>query len=151
MVSKDEFVEDGVNTRLDELQAAVLRVKLRHLDAMNARRRAAADLYREVLPDSVLSPQQIPEGVVPNYHVYAATCASDRDGLIAALAAQSIQTNIYYPMPLTRQRGYRGATPPLEATLAVCRQIIALPMYAEMSHATVRTVAAAIDRYARAD
>ena len=145
MVNKDEFVEDGVNSRLDELQAAVLRVKLRYLDAMNARRRAVAALYGELLPD-VLQPQRIPDEVVPNYHVYAATCASGRDDLIAALDAQAIQTNIYYPMPLTRQKGYRGATPALEATHAVCRQAIALPMYPEIPEATVRTVAEAIRR-----
>ncbi len=144
MVSKDEFVEDGVNTRLDELQAAVLRVKLRHLDAMNARRRAVADLYREILPAGFMHPQQIPEGVVPNYHVYAATCAAGRDGLIAALDAQSIQTNIYYPMPLTMQKGYRGATPVLAATAGVCARVIALPMYPEIPESIVRTVAAAI-------
>ena len=143
MVNKDEFVEDGVNTRLDELQAAVLRVKLRHLDTMNARRRAVADLYREILPPGIV-PQQILDGVVPNYHVYAATCASDRDGLVAALEAQSIQTNIYYPMPITQQKGYRGATPTLDATQSVCRRIIALPMYPEIPEAIVRTVAAAI-------
>lgn len=143
MISKDEFVEDGINTRLDELQAAVLRVKLKHLDVMNARRRAVADLYRELLPPA-MQPQQIPHGIVPNYHVYAATCAGDRDGLVAALDAQSIQTNIYYPMPLTKQKGYRGATPPLETTLAVSRKIIALPMYPEIPEAIVRTVAKAI-------
>lgn len=146
MISKDEFVEDGINTRLDEMQAAVLRVKLRHLDTMNARRRAVADLYRELLPP-VMTPQDIPAGVVPNYHVYAATCAGDRDGLVAALDARQIQTNIYYPMPLTKQKGYRGATPPLEATLAVSRRIIALPMYPEIPEATVRTVAEAIGRH----
>ena len=146
MISKDEFVEDGVNTRLDELQAAVLRVKLRHLDAMNARRRAVADLYRELLPGGI-RPQEIPAGVVPNYHVYSATCASDRDGLIAALEAQSIQTNVYYPMPLTQQKGYRGPAPLLEATLAVCRRVIALPMYPEIPEATVRTVASAVTAF----
>jgi dTDP-4-amino-4,6-dideoxygalactose transaminase len=149
MVSKDEFVEDGINTRLDELQAAVLRVKLRHLDAMNARRRAVADLYRELLPAS-MQPQRIPEGVVPNYHVYSARCAGDRDGLVAAMTAQSIQTNIYYPMPMTKQKGYRGPTPALDATDAVCRSVIALPMYPEIPEATVRAVASAVAAHLRA-
>jgi UDP-N-acetyl-3-dehydro-alpha-D-glucosamine 3-aminotranferase len=146
MISKDEFVEDGVNSRLDELQAAVLRVKLRHLDAMNARRRALADRYRTLLPPTV-QPQRIADRVVSNYHVYAARCASDRDGLVAALDAQSIQSNIYYPMPITRQQGYRGASPPLDATEAVCRSVIALPMYPEMPEATVHAVAAAVSDF----
>jgi dTDP-4-amino-4,6-dideoxygalactose transaminase len=108
-----------------------------------------ADLYRELLP-AVIRPQRIPDGVVANYHVYAARCAAHRDGLIAALTAQSIQTNIYYPMPLTQQQGYRGATPALEATAAVCRDIIALPMYPEIPEATVRAVASAIAAFMQA-
>jgi dTDP-4-amino-4,6-dideoxygalactose transaminase len=123
-------------------------VKLLHLATTTARLLSVAALYRELLPD-VLQPQQIPAGVVPNYHVYAATCAVDRDGLVATLDAQAIQTNIYYPMPLTRQKGYRGATPALEATHAVCRQAIALPMYPEIRDAIVRTVAAAITTFAQ--
>jgi len=146
MISKDEFVEDGVNTRLDELQAAVLRVKLRHLDTMNARRRALADLYRAHVPAAV-RPQRVADGVVPNYHVYAARCALDRDGLVAALDALSIQSNIYYVMPITRQKGYRGATPPLEATESVCRSVIALPMYPEMTETVVRAVGAAVSDF----
>ncbi len=141
MISKDEFVEDGVNTRLDELQAAVLRVKLRHLDALNARRRAIADLYRACLPGTV-RPQHVEAEVVPNYHIYAARCAANRDELTAALDARGIQSNVYYPMPLTRQKGYSGATPPLDVTEAVCRSIIALPMYPEMPHEVARAVAA---------
>jgi dTDP-4-amino-4,6-dideoxygalactose transaminase len=149
MISKDEFVEDGVNTRLDELQAAVLRVKLRHLDAMNARRRALADLYRAQLPAGV-RPQRIDDGVVANYHVYAARCAMERDGLVASLDAQSIQTNVYYPMPITRQKGYRGPMPPLDAAEVVCRSIIALPMYPEMTEAHVRAVSTAVADFALA-
>jgi dTDP-4-amino-4,6-dideoxygalactose transaminase len=146
MISKDEFVEDGVNTRLDELQAAVLRVKLRHLDGMNLRRRAIADLYRAHLP-AAIRPQRMADGVVPNYHVYAARCISDRDGLVAALEARSIQTNIYYPMPITQQKGYRGAKPPLDATDAVCHSVIALPMYPEMAETLVRAVGAAVSDF----
>jgi dTDP-4-amino-4,6-dideoxygalactose transaminase len=147
MISKDEFVEDGVNTRLDELQAAVLRVKLRHLDRMNARRRAVADRYRAELPPAI-RPQQVSPRVVANYHVYAARCAFDRDALIAALERQSIQTNVYYPMPITKQKGYRGAFPPLEAAESVCRSVIALPMYPEMPETVLRTVCAAVANFA---
>jgi dTDP-3-amino-2,3,6-trideoxy-4-keto-D-glucose/dTDP-3-amino-3,4,6-trideoxy-alpha-D-glucose/dTDP-2,6-dideoxy-D-kanosamine transaminase len=146
MVSKDEFVEDGINSRLDELQAAVLRVKLRHLDRMNARRCAIADLYRDLL-DGRVTPQQIAPGVTPNYHVYAATCPTDRDALVAALERESIQTNVYYPMPLTAQKGYRGPAFALDAATDVSRRIIALPMYSEIPEAVVRTVAAAVNRF----
>jgi dTDP-4-amino-4,6-dideoxygalactose transaminase len=144
MISKDEFVEDGINTRLDELQAAVLRVKLRHLDRMNARRRDAAAMYGELLDRAIMTPQQVDAGVTPNYHVYAALCACDRDALMASLDKQSIQTNIYYPMPLTRQKGYRGPAVPVPAASSVSQRIIALPMYPEIPEATVRAVAHAI-------
>jgi len=149
MVTKDEFVEDGINSRLDELQAAVLRVKLRHLDGMNARRRAIADLYLELL-DGHLTPQRIEPEVIPNYHVYAATCSGDRDALVASLEKESIQTNVYYPMPLTAQKGYRGRAFALEATVDVSRRIIALPMYPELAEPVVRTVAATVNRFADA-
>lgn len=146
MISKDEFVEDGINSRLDELQAAILRVKLPHLDAMNARRRAAADLYRELLNASLITPQRVEDGVVPNYHVYAATCASGRDALASALERQSIQTNVYYPMPLSEQQGYAGPPAHVPAATAVSRRVIALPMYPEIPEAVVRQVASAINR-----
>ena len=146
MISKDEFVEDGVNTRLDELQAAVLRVKLRHLDRMNTRRRAIADIYRSCLPPAV-RPQRVADGIVPNYHVYAARYSSDRDVLVAALDARSIQTNIYYPMPITQQKGYRGVRPRLDVTDDVCRSVIALPMYPELDDSTARAVSAVVSEF----
>jgi dTDP-4-amino-4,6-dideoxygalactose transaminase len=147
MISKDEFVEDGVNSRLDELQAAVLHAKLPHLDAMNARRRAVAALYDELLDPAHVKPQRMAPGVIGNYHVYAATVRTDRDQLLAALERQSIQANVYYPMPLTMQQGYAG--PPFEVprASAVCQHVIALPMYPEIPEATVRTVAAAVNAF----
>jgi dTDP-4-amino-4,6-dideoxygalactose transaminase len=146
MVSKDEFVEDGINSRLDELQAAILRVKLKHLDQMNARRRAIAALYGELL-GAHMTPQRIAGDVTPNYHVYAATCANNRDALVAALERESIQTNVYYPMPITAQKGYRGRAFSLDVSTEVSRGIIALPMYPELPESVVRTVATAVNRF----
>jgi dTDP-4-amino-4,6-dideoxygalactose transaminase len=145
MISKDEFAEDGINSRLDELQAAILRVKLRYLDAMNARRRVAAELYRDLLDATLITPQRVADGVVPNYHVYAATCASGRDAMVSALERQSIQTNVYYPMPLSEQQGYDGPAYDLPAAVSVSRRIIALPMYPEIPEAIVRQVASAVN------
>jgi dTDP-4-amino-4,6-dideoxygalactose transaminase len=144
MISKDEFVEDGVNSRLDELQAAILRVKLKHLDAMNARRRRVAGLYASLLDRSV-RPQRVAADGEPNYHVYAATCACDRDALVRSLDADAIQTNVYYPMPLTRQRGYRGAAFSLPSAADVSARIIALPMYPEIPDEVVRRVASGVN------
>lgn len=147
MISKDEFVEDGINSRLDEMQAAILRVKLRHLESMNERRRKVAALYAELLDPAVITPQRVADGVVANFHVYAATVRERRDELIAALERQSIQTNVYYPMPLTRQKGYAGGPYDLPQASSLCQRVIALPMYPEIPDATIRTVAAAINAF----
>ena len=151
MVSKDEFVEDGINTRLDELQAAILRVKLRHLDAMNARRRVVAASDEELLNPAIMTPQRVSDGVVPNFHVYASLCARNRDALIDALDRDGIQTNIYYPMPLTEQKGYRGAAFSLPVATDVSRHIMALPMYPEIPEEYVRQTAAAINAFFSSD
>ncbi len=147
MISKDEFVEDGINTRLDEIQAAILRVKLKHLATMNSRRRAVAALYEELLDTSLVRPQRVDAEIVPNFHVYAARCARDRDRLVATLERHGIQTNIYYPMPLTRQRGYQGREFDLPSATAVSRDIIALPMYPEIPEAFTRQTATAINAF----
>lgn len=147
MISKDEFIEDGINTRLDELQAAILRIKLRHLDAMNARRRVVAALYEELLTPAIMSSQRVAPDVVPNFHVYASLCARNRDGLVEALDRQDIQTNIYYPMPLTAQRGYAGPAFSLPVATDVSRHIMALPMYPEIPEAYVRQTAGAINAF----
>jgi dTDP-4-amino-4,6-dideoxygalactose transaminase len=152
MVDKDHIVEHGINTRLDELQAAVLRVKLRHLDAMNARRRALAARYRAGVPPGLLRWQEVPAGVVPNWHVFPALVSADRDGLVQRLAQEGIQTNVYYPLPLYRQEAHRrrfGAHRPLPVVERLCAHILALPLYAELPEATQDVVIAALLRHAR--
>jgi dTDP-4-amino-4,6-dideoxygalactose transaminase len=152
MVDKDHIVEHGINTRLDELQAAVLRVKLRHLDAMNARRRVLAARYRERILPGVLGWQEVPADVVPNWHVLAALVSGDRDGLVQRLADDGIQTNVYYPLPLYRQEAHRrrfGAHRPLPVVEGLCARILALPLYAELPEATQDVVIDALLRHAR--
>jgi len=152
MVDKDTFVTDGTNSRLDELQAAILRVKLGHLDAMNARRRALAARYAERLPAEHVRLQAVRPDVVPVYHVLSALCDARRDELVLALEREGIQSNVYYPMPLPRQEAYRRAftdTPAVPAAEEVSRRVIALPLYPEMDEAVVDRVAEAITRFYR--
>lgn len=144
MVDKDTFTVDGTNSRLDELQAAVLRVKLKHLAAMNQRRCELADRYAERLPAAGLRPQGVREGVRSAYHVYSAVCSERRDELVAYLDALEIQSNVYYPMPLTQQAAYRdryGEGPAVPVAEELARTIIALPFYPEMDEAIVDRVA----------
>lgn len=150
MINKDEFVMDGVNTRLDELQAAILRVKLRHLDAMNNRRRELAALYGKLLDPQFITPQAIRPGVESVFHVYSVRCKERRDELLAHLERNGIQANIYYPKPTTRQVAYQNAFSrqfDLPATEAVCRDIIALPFYPEIPESIVSRVADTVNSF----
>ncbi|MEM7167128.1 MAG: DegT/DnrJ/EryC1/StrS family aminotransferase [Planctomycetota bacterium] len=154
MVNKDEFVLDGGNSRLDELQAAILRVKLRHLDAMNAARAARADRYAETLPPEV-RPQQLGADVEGAYHVYAATCVAQRDALVAHLDSLQIQSNIYYPKGLHQQIPYQELLtsqpllphPQLPETERIAGQIVALPFYPEFAFSELDRVASEVSSF----
>ena len=150
MINKDEFVMDGINSRLDELQAAILRVKLKHLDEMNARRTELAALYVDLLNEKYIQPQTVKADIQSVYHVYSALCVEKRDALITFLEERNIQTNVYYPMPLNRQKGFLAAfkySTPLPVTEDVSRRVIALPFYPEIPEKTIRLVASYIDQF----
>jgi dTDP-4-amino-4,6-dideoxygalactose transaminase len=125
----------GYNSRLDELQAAILRVKLPHLDAGNARRAAIAARYNAGFADLPVELPEVQPGSTHIYHVYA-LLADRRDELQAHLAAQGVPTIIYYPVPLHLQKCYAdqgwqaGDFPVAEA---VSRRILPLPMYPELT------------------
>lgn len=146
---KYHHVVRGYNRRLDTLQAALLRVKLRHLDTWNNARRSRADCYGRLLHDVALTPvpAEYSEAV---WHLYVIQ-ASDRDGLQAHLAARGIGTGIHYPIPIHLQPAYRelgyqrGDFPITERTAA---RILSLPMYPELSQSAVEAVAGAIRAFA---
>ena len=145
--SETMIVSDGVNSRLDELQAAFLRIKLPDLEASNVRRRQLADIYAEELHGLPVTPPRIGAGAVPNYHIYVVKVHEKRDELRAHLASVNIQTDIFYPephhlQPVYRQLGYgRGDFPRAEA---VGSQVLALPMYPELAPETLRLVCTSI-------
>lgn len=151
MINKDEFIVDGINSRLDELQAAILRVKLKHLDAMNARRAELATLYDSLLPPEYTQPQKVEDGIKSVHHVYSMLCADRRDELVHFLENLKVQTNIYYPMPLSQQKGYLAAHFPASSDLPVAQQvskrIIALPFYPELSEEIIHLVANSIHEF----
>ncbi|MGH7388977.1 MAG: DegT/DnrJ/EryC1/StrS family aminotransferase [Candidatus Rokuibacteriota bacterium] len=154
LVDKDHCAEPGINSRLDELQAAVLRVKLRHLDEMNHARSRLAARYRSLLPSAAFRHQLASEGVEPNHHVFQSRYLGDRDALAEFLDGLGIQTNIYYVVPhhlqaAVRHLGYKKGD--LPGTEEVCRQGIALPMYPELSDALVEAVAASVCRFVTSD
>ena len=140
--------EPGINTRLDELQAAFLNVLLPELPAKNAKRRALAELYRRELsgvPGLVLP--TIPDAVEPVYHLYVVQCP-DRDEVQRRLRDRGVGTAVHYPFPVHLQDAYRGsvalAPDGLPVTEAIMPRILSLPMYPELSEADAVAVAGAV-------
>ncbi len=122
--------EEGVNSRLDEMQAAILRVKLAHLDDWNRRRQELAALYDRLLPDELAKPAAAP-GTDHVYHLYVVRTPK-RENLMADLKAQGIGTGIHYPVPVHTMPAYRGIvrTPaPLPETERLVTEIVSLPMH----------------------
>ena len=135
----------GWNSRLDELQAAILRVKLRFLDADNARRLELAAIYDELLPPGVRKPAA-PDGGEHVYHLYVIRHPR-RDRLAAHLRDKDIGTGIHYPVPIHLQPAYRGRlgdAGSLPETERAAREILSLPMYPELADDQARQVAEAI-------
>lgn len=142
----------GYNHRLDTLQAAVLRVKLQHLDAWNAARRRNAQLYGELLADSLVARPAEADYAESVYHLYVIR-VEDRDGLRAHLHDKGIATGIHYPIPIHLQPSYRdlgyekGSFP---VTEEYAEQILSLPMYAELTPDLIEYVVGAIRDFASA-
>jgi dTDP-4-amino-4,6-dideoxygalactose transaminase len=136
----------GFNYRMEGIQGAILRVKLRHLDQWTEARRAVVRQYNELLLDSgVETPVEMP-WARHVYHVYTLR-VEDRDGLHAALQADGIQTGIHYPVPAHLQPAYadlgygRGAFPRSEKA---AEHVLSLPLYPELSFQAIADVAGAV-------
>ncbi len=131
----------GFNSRLDEIQAAILRVKLKRIDTFNRERKRVAHLYSELLRDIVETPFE--DGIGTHiYHQY--TLLSDRrDRIIARLAEKGISSAIYYPIPLHRQEVFKSSCAGISLPRAesVASKCISLPIYPEMPEESVRMVA----------
>ena len=148
---KERYISsvDGVNSRLDELQAAVLRVKLRHIDVENGYRMKVAEVYHSLLSGSgLILPRTDPESTHV-YHQYVVR-TSRRDALKAHLTERGIGTLIHYPVPVHRQPAYaerlRGAQP-LPNTEEIAGQILSLPMFPELGEEKARIVAREIRKW----
>jgi len=139
----------GINSRLDELQAAILRVKLQHLDKDNKRRQSLALLYDELLADIGLTLPEVRAGMNHVYHQYAVRLPQ-RDALQNYLQNAGIGTSIHYPVPIHLQPAYRDRLPlvaPLHRTEQVARQILSFPMFPQLSDDQIRRVGECIVRF----
>ncbi|MDO9712424.1 DegT/DnrJ/EryC1/StrS family aminotransferase [Paracraurococcus lichenis] len=137
----------GVNSRLDEVQAAILRVKLTALDAGNARRREIAAAYDAALAGGPLA---APERRVDAEHVFHQYVlrSPHRSDLMARLRAEGIGTGIHYPVPVHLQPAYEDRVPLGPAgcaeTARAAQEVFSLPMYPELTEAQVERICAAL-------
>jgi dTDP-4-amino-4,6-dideoxygalactose transaminase len=140
--AKYDHVCRGMSSRLDSLQAAVLAVKLKHLDAWNAQRRAHAGRYSRLLNGGGIVTPALGSRATHVFHLYVVR-APRRDDLQRYLGSQGIQTGIHYPIPIHQQKAYcdlrypDGAFPVTERT---AREILSLPMFPELAGRDIERV-----------
>jgi dTDP-4-amino-4,6-dideoxygalactose transaminase len=143
--TKYEHESVGYGERLDALQAAILNVKLNHLDNWNDKRRAAAHRYRELLDGVVALPQHANEAE-PVYHLFVIR-VPQRDRVLDRLKTAGIGAGVHYPVPLHRQPAYAhlgyeaGRFPRTEQAAA---EVLSLPLYPEITEAQLTEVATAL-------
>ncbi len=146
---KERYISSlvGINSRLDEVQAAILRVKLTALDAGNARRRAIAGAYDAALAGSSITPPHRRPGAEHVFHQYVLR-TEDRAAIQAQLKAQGVGTGIHYPVPVHLQSAYKDRTPLGPAgcaeTAKAAGEVLSLPMYPELTDAQVERICTAL-------
>jgi dTDP-4-amino-4,6-dideoxygalactose transaminase len=150
MEDKDHIVINGVNSRLDEIQAAILSVKLKYLDEMNLKRVHIVERYRNELNPKRFICQKIPDGVVSNYHVLCVRFNGDRGRFMQYMSDNGIQTNVYYEIPLhlqeaTRYLNYKQGDFPIAEGL--CSEVVALPLYPELPNNILDQIIDTINNY----
>jgi dTDP-4-amino-4,6-dideoxygalactose transaminase len=150
--SRYQHEEFGVNSRLDEMQAAILRARLKYLPAWTAKRRAIAARYRAALGSlgagaRVRLPREFDPGHV--YHLFP-LLADARDRFQAHMKERGIETLIHYPIPIPRQPALKSASPAMcPVADTVCAQVVSLPMYPGLSDSAVTAVAEAAATFDR--
>lgn len=140
----------GYNYRMEGMQGAILRVKLRHLDSWTEARRAVAAYYNEQLQNACPVPLPMPYARHV-YHVYAIR-AANRDEFAQNLNAAGVQTGIHYPLPIHLQKAYldpRYSEGSFPAAEQAAREVLSLPIYAELNRTQMDTVCQAVREQAR--
>lgn len=147
------YVSDipGGNSRLDELQAAILKVKLSYLESENFRRIELAELYNSLLKGTSLLLPTTRSGALHVYHQYVVR-SSQRDTLAAHMKQEGVGTITHYPVPIHLQPAYLGRLTkavPLPHTEEAAREVLSLPMFPQLTEAQVHRVCAAVVQFYR--
>ncbi|NWF94051.1 MAG: DegT/DnrJ/EryC1/StrS family aminotransferase [Syntrophaceae bacterium] len=139
---KYQHVLKGFNSRLDEIQAAILRIKLRYLDQKNEERRRKAEIYRRMLKGEGFHPPVEDEKARHVYHLFVIR-TKRRNGLQAFLKEKGIETLIHYPGPIHLQRAFRelgNSKGDLPMTERYAKEILSLPFFPEMTESEIEEV-----------
>ncbi len=143
--------ESSLNSRMDEIHAAVLRSRLPHLDSWNDRRRSIARRYETALAGTSVRPAPWASWAAPSFYLYV-VATPERHGLRKALEAAGISTDIYWPEPLHVQPAFagfgygRGSLPVSER---LCDEVLTIPMFPEMTEPEVERVSSVLRTFAR--
>jgi dTDP-4-amino-4,6-dideoxygalactose transaminase len=146
--SRYHHEEAGANSRLDEMQAAILRARLPYLGGWTARRRAIAAAYRFALADAALTvPREFDAGHV--YHLFP-VLTPRREAFMAHMTSRGVETLIHYPVPIPRQPAL-AAFDPAQCPVAdrICAEVLSLPIYPALRDADISAVAAAAASFGR--
>lgn len=145
--SKYIFDYKGRNSRMDEMQAAVLRVKLRHLDDDNRRRQDIAEWYREALRNAAITLPATAPREANVWHIYPVLC-EERDRLQEHLAEQGVEAQVHYPLPPHLQKCGRGwGRRPLPVTERIHATELSLPLGPELTDEDLEKVAGAVNSF----
>ena len=144
--SSKQYYHDviGFNSRLDELQAVILRIKLKQLDDYNASRLRVAQTYNRLLAGSRFETPEIPDDRDHIFHQYTLLC-DGRDAVREAVLAKDISCAVYYPVPLHQQKAFADTVQPnLPVTEATSQRCLSFPVFPEMTNEQIETVCEAI-------
>lgn len=148
-IAKYEHLYEPYNHRLDTIHAAILNIKLLHLDEWNEQRREAANWYTELLDDRNLTRPKVIDNVEPVWHLYVVRTAK-RDALRSFLSQLEIATGIHYPIPIHQSPFYQSSklvAHDLPVTESEAKQLLSLPIYPGISREQVEYVATSIQEF----
>lgn len=148
-IRRNEAILIGKNSRLDALQAGLLRVRLKYLDEINADKRRIAAFYSDHIKNALVKTPAIPEGNVPVWHQYVIQC-KERDALKNFLFEKGIGTDIHYPIPphLTKAYEHLGLKPgDLPVTERLAKEILSLPVWFGISEEELKYITDAINDF----
>jgi dTDP-4-amino-4,6-dideoxygalactose transaminase len=141
----------GYNYRMEAIQGAVLGVKLKHLEEWNAARRRHADVYRRELADLGLRLLEVPPDCESVYHIFP-LFTEQRDELRKHLHASGVSTGVHYPIPVHLQPGFRKLgynEGDLPETERVCREVLSLPLYPELTNDMLLEITDSVRQFCR--